>query len=166
MRVGAPARLLLLALAVPVAAAAQQSDRLTLADYLEYETVSSPQLSPDGDEIVYARRWVDKVNDSWESSLYIMNADGTKPRALVEGGSPVWSPDGTRIAYTARGEPGGTQIWVRWMDAEGAATQVTRLTDSPNDLAWSPDGKWIAFRMLVPANNNWPIEGKLSPYKP
>lgn len=166
MRVGAPWRLLVLALAVPVAAAAQQSDRLTLADYLEYETVSSPQLSPDGDEIVYARRWIDKVNDSWESSLYIMNADGTKPRALVEGGSPVWSPDGTRIAYTARGEPGGTQIWVRWMDAEGAATQITRLTDSPNDLAWSPDGKWIAFRMLVPANNNWPIEGKLSPFKP
>src|SRR5512138_846919 len=91
MRVGAPWRLLVLALAVPVAAAAQQSDRLTLADYLEYETVSSPQLSPDGDEIVYARRWIDKVNDSWESSLYIMNADGTKPRALVEGGSPVWS---------------------------------------------------------------------------
>lgn len=166
MRVGAPARLLLLALVVPAAVAAQQSDRLTLADYLEYETVSSPQLSPDGREIVYARRWVDKVNDSWESSLYIMNADGTKPRALVEGSNPVWSPDGTRIAYTARGEPGGTQIWVRWMDAEGAATQITRLTETPNDLAWSPDGKWIAFRMLVPANNNWPIEGKLAPYKP
>ncbi|MHB1168650.1 MAG: S9 family peptidase [Longimicrobiales bacterium] len=167
MRVGAPARLMILALlALPSAVAAQQSDRLTLGDYLDYETVSSPQLSPDGAEIVYARRWVDKVNDSWESSLYIMNADGTRPRALVDGGNPIWSPDGTRIAYTARGEPGGTQIWVRWMDAEGAATQVTRLSDSPNDLAWSPDGKWIAFRMLVPANNAWPIESKLSPFKP
>ncbi len=166
MRVGARMRLLAFALLVPVNVTAQQSDRLTLGDYLEWESVQSPQLSPDGQQIVYARRWVDKLNDSWESSLYIMNADGTRPRALVDGGSPIWSPDGTRIAYTARGEPGGTQIWVRWMDAEGAATQVTRLTEPPNDLAWSPDGNWIAFRMLVPANNAWPIEGKLSPYKP
>ncbi len=166
MRTATWTRLLGVVLLLPTAAAAQRSDRLTLGDYLEWESVQSPQLSPDGRQIVYARRWVDKLNDSWESSLHIMNADGSRPRALVDGGNPLWSPDGTRIAYTARGEPTGTQIWVRWMDAEGAATQITRLTDSPDDLAWSPDGEWIAFRMLVPSNNGWAIEGKMSDFKP
>src|SRR5262245_26099421 len=69
------ALLLIPVLASPLAA---QSDKIALADYLEWETVSNPQLSPDGKQIVFARRWVDKLNDRWESSLYIMNIDGSR----------------------------------------------------------------------------------------
>jgi dipeptidyl aminopeptidase/acylaminoacyl peptidase len=141
-------------------------DRLTLADYLEWEQVAAPELSPDGKQIVFARRWVDKLNDRQESSLYIMNVDGTRPRALLTGSSPRWSPDGTRIAYTAQGEPRGTQIFVRWMDAEGATTQITRLTESPSDIVWTPDGKSIVFRMMVPNEGGWRVEGQVSQFKP
>jgi dipeptidyl aminopeptidase/acylaminoacyl peptidase len=138
---------------VPVVAqadAAPAARTLTLADYLEWETVADPQLSPDGRQVIYTRRWVDKLNDKWESSLWIMNADGTKPRFLVNGGGARWSPDGTRIAYVARGEPNGSQVFVRWMDAEGSTTQVTRVTSAPSSLRWSPDGKTLAFTMRVP----------------
>jgi len=131
-------------------ALAQSSDRITLADYLEWEGVGAPRLSPDGGQIIYARNWIDKVNDRRESSIYIMNADGSRPRRLLNGSSPIWSPDGSRIAYTATGEPSGTQIFVRYMDAEGAITQATRLTSAPGNLRWSPDGKSIAFTMQVP----------------
>jgi len=140
---------LLTVLAAPVAAA-QSSDRITLADYLEWEGVGAPSLSPDGSQIIYSRNWIDKVNDRRESSIYIMNADGSRPRRLLNGSSPIWSPDGTRIAYTATGEPSGSQIFVRYMDAEGAVTQATRLTSAPGNIRWSPDGKSIAFTMQVP----------------
>ncbi len=139
------------------AAAQAPSNRLTLDSYLEWEDVQSPQLSPDGRQIIYTRRWIDKLNDRWESSLWVMNVDGTRNRALTQGGDVQWSPDGTRIAYIARGEPSGSQIFVRWMDAEGATSQITRLTESPSSIRWSPDGKSIAFNMSVPYRESWAI---------
>ena len=130
---------------------------LTVNHYLEWERVSDPQIAPDGSQIVYARSRVNQLEDRWDSELWLMNADGSKPRFLVKGSSPRWSPDGTRIAYLADGEPKGTQIFVRWMDAEGATSQVTRLTETPTGLRWSPDGRAIAFVMLVPEQETWSI---------
>ena len=133
-----------------VTAQQQRNARLiSLEQYLDWEEVSAPQLSPDGSQIAFGRRWVDKMNDRWESSVWIMNADGSRPRQLVQGSDVKWSPDGSRIAYIARGEPSGQQIFVRWMDANGAATQISHLTESPSGIEWSPDGKSIAFTMPV-----------------
>lgn len=161
MRAFAIATLLLagLAGATTTAAAQQSRTRLTLADYLDLEDVQAPQLSPDGRQIIFTRRWIDKLNDRWESSLWIMNADGSRLRFLVDGSDAQWSPDGSRISYVAQGEPSGSQIFVRWMDAEGAVTQVTRVSQAPSDLEWSPDGTTIAFRMLVPMKERWNVPG-------
>lgn len=142
---------------------AQPSDRLTLDLYWEYETVADPQLSPDASQIVYTRQWFDKVNDRRESSLWIMNADGSKNRFLVRGSNARWSPAGDRIAYTANGDPKGTQIFVRYMDAEGAVSQITRVEKAPSALAWSPDGQTIAFTMNVEQKNTWPIRMPKAP---
>ena len=114
-----------------IAAQAPGSDRLNLDLYLEYETVSDPQISPDGSQIIYTRGWVDKQADRRETSLWVMNADGSKNRFLVRGSNARWSPTGDRIVYTAQGEPRGTQIFVRYMDAEGATSQITRVEKAP-----------------------------------
>jgi dipeptidyl aminopeptidase/acylaminoacyl peptidase len=140
-----------------------RNDRLTLDLYLDMETVSDPQLSPDGGQIIYTRGWVDKMNDRRESALWIMNPDGSRNRFLVKGSGARWSPSGDRIAYTAPTEPRGTQIFVRWMDAEGATSQVTRVDQAPSGIAWSPDGKQISFSMLVEDRNTWPIKMPKAP---
>src|SRR5262245_7901646 len=141
-----------------IAAQAPVTDRLTLDQYLEYETVSDPQISPDGAQIIYTRGWVDKQNDRRETSLWIMNADGGKNRFLVRGSNARWSPTGDRIVYTAQGEPRGTQVFVRYMDAEGAITQITHVEKSPGSVAWSPDGTRIGFTMEVEDKVSWPIK--------
>ena len=141
------------------------SGHLALTDYLEWEDVQDAQLSPDGKQIVYTRRWVDKLNDRWESAIWIMNADGTRNRFLVDGSNARWSPDGTRIGYLAKGEPSGTQLFVKYVDTDGA-TQLTRLTESPADLEWAPDGKSLAFRMLVPRRQSWGVDAVVNRAKP
>jgi len=169
-------RAFVIALLLPSAAFAQEamqqtsvrSDRLGLRDYLEWEQVQAPSFSPDGRQIVFGRRWVDKVNDKWETSVWIMNADGSRSRMLLKGASPTWSPDGSRIAYVAEGEPRGSQIFVKYVDVDGPATQVTRLTESPNDITWTPDGKNIVFRMNVPPStqSRWRVETQLNAMRP
>ena len=156
---GAACLAITLSLGAPLAGAAQDGGvrKLSLEMYLDIESVSGPQISPDGSRIVYTRGWVDKMNDRRESSIWVMNADGSRNHFLVDGSSPVWSPDGTRIAYTARGEPEGSQIFVRWMDDQGATTQITRVENGPSSLAWSPDGEWIAFSMSVDAEPAWSV---------
>src|SRR6185503_15161456 len=131
---------------------------LNVADYLDWEQVGNPQISPDGTQIIYTRQWVNTQADRWESALWIMKADGSRNRFLVEGSDACWSGDGTRIAYLAEGKPKGTQVFVRWMDAEAASTQVTRVEETPSNLRWSPDGTTIAFTMLVPRKESWKID--------
>jgi dipeptidyl aminopeptidase/acylaminoacyl peptidase len=152
-----------LAIAPVAADTAPRSDRLTLETFLEMETVTDPQISPDGTQILYTRGWIDKMNDRRESALWIMNADGSRNRFLVKGSNALWSPTGDRIAYIAPGEPGGPQIFVRWMDAEGATSQVTRIHQAPANLAWSPDGTQLSFTMLVEERANWPIKMPKAP---
>jgi dipeptidyl aminopeptidase/acylaminoacyl peptidase len=139
----------------PVAPAA--TDRLTLDLYWEYETVADPQISPDGSRIIYTRQWFDRMNDKRESSLWMMDADGTRARFLTRGSNARWSPSGDRIVYTAQGEPRGTQVFVRYMDAEGATTQITRVEQAPSSPEWSPDGMQVAFTMPVVQRNTWSV---------
>ncbi len=152
------ALVLLLIFSVP-AIAQQDPEFLSLQRYLEWEDVTNPRISPDGKRIVYERRWVDPIHDRWVSSLWTMNADGSKNRFLVDGSSARWSPDSSRIAFLTSGEPKGTQIFVRWMDAEGAVSQITRLAEIPSNISWSPDGDEIAFQMVVPpkVDGRWRI---------
>ena len=130
---------------------------LTTEHWLDWERVSDAQIAPDGSRIVYTRQHVNKLEDKWESELWILNADGSQHRFLVKGGSARWSPDGKRLMYLAEGEPKGSQLFVRWVDANGPATQITHVTEAPRSAKWSPDGKSIAFSMFVPEQDRWSI---------
>ncbi len=71
-----PARMLvvyavMLAVPAPPASAQIKSDTLlAVADYLDWERVSDPQISPGGAQILYTRRRVDKQKDRWDSQVW------------------------------------------------------------------------------------------------
>ena len=135
------------------AVAQEKSDRLTVSDIFDVEIAADPQISPDGEKIIYVRQFSDIMTDKRYSNLWIINFDGNNNRPLTTGNfsdySPRWSSDGTRIIYISD-RAGSPQIYQRWMDT-GQTAKLTNLQTPPSGIEFSPDGRMISFSALVPA---------------
>lgn len=137
--------------------------RFTVARYLDLQSARTPQISPDGSQILYTRTMIDKQADKYQSSIWIVNADGSHHRFLAKGSGAVWSPDGKSIAFIAEGAPKGAQIFALQLGLGGPPSQLTYLTEELGNLHWSPDGKWIGFTMEVADPEKWNIDLPAAP---
>jgi hypothetical protein len=83
---------------------------LTVERYLDWETVNDPQISPDGSQVIYTRRWVNKQKDRWESALWIMARTGPEPVPGARLERRAGRPMGRALLYLAEGERRAPQI--------------------------------------------------------
>jgi len=134
-------------------------------DVFDLEWAADPQISPDGRRIVFDRAAFDIMKDAPRSRLWIVDADGSNLRPLLDesrdASSPVWSPDGSKVLFVSSAE-GKSDVYVRWMDS-GQEAKLTQLEQAPRALAWSRDGKWIAFVAFVPEDFTPPIRMPAKP---
>jgi len=133
---------LVLVSVVSLGGAQQKPDRLTPSDIFNLEMATDPQISPDGEKIVYVREFSEIMSDKRCSNLWIINFNGSENRPLTAGNfsdnSPRWSGDGKRIVYVS--DRGGTpQIYLRWTDT-GQTAKLTNLQTPPLSISLSPDG--------------------------
>jgi dipeptidyl aminopeptidase/acylaminoacyl peptidase len=138
---------------------AQSKRAITEADILKFVWIADPQMSPDGTQVAFVRVVVNEKTDDYETSLYLVPADGgAQPRKITSGthdAGPRWSPDGRRIAFT-RPAGGASQVFVLNLSG-GEAQAVTNLARGASAPMWAPDGKRIAF------SSSWKSEDDQKP---
>ncbi|HXH36044.1 MAG TPA: hypothetical protein VNJ54_16820, partial [Plantibacter sp.] len=114
--------------------------------------IADPQIAPDGRQVAFVRVSVDEKADQYDSSIWIVNADGSEPARRLTGGTrdtaPRWAPDGERLAFVRAAEKDGKvqppQIYVMAM-AGGEGRAVTDVPRGAAGPEWAPDGRTIAF---------------------
>jgi Tol biopolymer transport system component len=110
----------------------------------------SPVFSPDGKSIAYA-----VSNEDEFPGIYIMKADGTGDRKLVEnttsstssGESIAWSPDGSGVYYTKIDVIRNTGVYTDIYFYDMNRNREMRITDGlrARDPFPSPDGRKLIF---------------------
>jgi dipeptidyl aminopeptidase/acylaminoacyl peptidase len=120
--------------------------------FMDMESVSATNISPDGRQIVFAREWIDQVKDQARTNLWLTDVDSGRVRELTRGNwrdsAPVWAPDAKRIAFLSDRD-GTNQVHVLYVDT-GEVAQLTHLQRAASGLRWSPDGKQLAFTQTIP----------------
>ncbi|HWE45660.1 MAG TPA: amidohydrolase family protein [Caulobacteraceae bacterium] len=110
-------------------------------------TWMSPDLSPDGDTVVF----------DILGHLYAMDAGGGRARAITDGlafdSQPVFSPDGAWIAFVSD-RSGAENVWIAHRDGT-AARQITRNETLHEYVSpsWSADGRTL-FVSLYRSDRN------------
>jgi len=134
-------------------ASAQEHPAFSALDVFALEWASHPQISPDGQQVVYVRNAMDIMRDEAAGNLWIINSGGSEHKKLtsreVSESNPVWSPDGSCIAFISKDKVHGSELYIYWTSG-GKTARISQLERSPSKLKWSPDGMQISFTMLVP----------------
>ncbi|MFN2637258.1 MAG: prolyl oligopeptidase family serine peptidase [Gemmatimonadaceae bacterium] len=154
-------RLKSLVLALPIALivapaptiTAQQRRPITETDLFKFVWAADPQISPNGTQVLFVRVNVNEEKDRYETTIYVVPADGSAPpRPLTSGKNdraPRWSPNGKDIAFVRTPDPVDgkskpSQIYLISMDG-GEARALTDVPKGAGTPVWSPDGRTIAF---------------------
>ena len=144
---------------------AQLSKKFEPIDVFDIEYVSSPEISPQGDKVLFQRNFKDVMTDKNLSNLWIVNFDGSDMRPITTGNfnsfSPKWSNSGKMFTYKSN-EEGRTQLYLFNLE-NNSVQKLTNMQSSIGSVEWSSDDKYLLFNSFVERT-----EGKLikMPKKP
>jgi acylaminoacyl-peptidase len=130
---------------------------IEINDLARLKFVNDPQISPNGDLVVFSVKHVDLEQNCYFSHLWLAEIETGSVWQLTDGQvsdkAPRWSPDGAQIAFL-RTQDDDTQIWLVPPRGE-QARQLTALEPGSVGIPhWARDGQRIAFTFR-PTRLDW-----------
>src|SRR5947207_8504292 len=126
---------------------------ITTDDYFQIRDVSQPEISLDGQWVVYAVRTRMLKEDENEQRLWMVSTHGGDPIPLtaevVSSSHPRWSSDGKYLAFLSARNNGKTQVWLL-NRLGGKAAHLTDVPQGVDDFEWSPDSTRLVLILRDP----------------
>ena len=130
---------------------------------LAFGRLSDPQVSPDGQYILYGVSYTSVEDNRSVRNLYICKLDGTDNQLITQSGKSIanarWSSDGKHIAFMV-----GGQICVADIELKdgvwtlGDAVQVSDIPAGVGEFKLSPDQKKVMYISYVKSHVDKPID--------
>lgn len=127
----------------------QKLRKITAEDLYNFEVLSSPQISPSGEAVIYCVQHVERKTEKKFANLWMVGtAPGSQPRQYTFGdqsdSSPRWSPDGKTIGFISNRGDKEKPAQIYLIDTTGGeARPLTKIEGKLEDFIWLPDGKSI-----------------------
>jgi len=147
----------LLLLVCPIFTFAQKTNEraLTFNDFIALDSVSDPQVSPDGEQVAFVVTDYSLKENRGNSDIWLVSVAGGQSMKLTQssGGDnqPRWSSDSRRVFFVSDRD-GTFQVYTIGVDG-GEALKLSDVHGGVSNLIISSNDKWIAFSSEV----EWPL---------
>ena len=145
---------------VSINAFSQSSNIFEPIDVFDLEYVSNPQISSNGDKVLYQRNFNDIMTDESFSNIWLIDYDGTNNRPITTGNfkdnSPKWSNKGDKFIFKSNRE-GKSQIFLFDLN-NNSIQKLTNFQYPIDSTQWSPDDNYILFSSFIDSERDTLIE--------
>ena len=127
-----------------------EDGRMTPEALLAFGRMSDPQVSPDGQYIMYGVSYTSTAENRSVRNLFICRTDGSDNQQITESGKSIsnarWSADGKHVTFLM-----GGQIWSAGIENKGGAWSLNgakQISDVPagiGEFKISPDEKKVMY---------------------
>ena len=140
-----------------------ENGQMTPEALLAFGRMSDPQVSPDGQHILYGVSYTSTAENRSVRNLFLCNIDGSGCRQLTESGRSIsnarWSADGKRIVFLM-----GGQIWSAKIGQKGgewrlsALKQISDIKGGISEFKLSPDQKKVMYVSYIKSSVKSPSD--------